>query len=457
MSHPQNQLLLTYYGDDFTGSTDALESLTLGGLRTVLFLSPPQPEQLQGRFAGVQALGVAGVGRTMTPEQMERDLRPVLAQLKQLGAPLCHYKVCSTFDSSPELGSIGRAADIGRDVFAPPFIPLVVGAPALRRYVVFGNLFAGVGDETFRLDRHPTMSRHPVTPMAESDLRRHLSHQTRQSIGLLDVVHLSGSPADVDAHFARLRQNGAEMILFDTLDATHLPTVGRLIWENRGNGPLFIVGSSGVGYALTAYWRQIKLIARPAAFSAPGRAAPIVVMSGSAAPPTAAQIEWALAHGFDGIRLDAAKLVTPELAGQEQDSAVRQALAALEAGRSVILYTAFGPDDPAIQAAREQMRRLGFDESGVGRRLGIPQGKILRALVEKSGVRRVCVAGGDTSGYVARQLGIYALEVLAPVSPGAPLCRASSDESGLDGLEISLKGGQMGSPDYFGRIQEGNV
>ena len=83
------QLLLTYYGDDFTGSTDSMEALALGGLRVALFLEPPQPEQLQERFAGLQAVGLAGISRSLSPVQMEAELRPKLARLKRLGAPVC--------------------------------------------------------------------------------------------------------------------------------------------------------------------------------------------------------------------------------------------------------------------------------------------------------------------------------------------------------------------------------
>ena len=52
-------LLLTYYGDDFTGSTDALEALTLGGVPAVLFLEPPTRAVLATQFPGVRAVGVA--------------------------------------------------------------------------------------------------------------------------------------------------------------------------------------------------------------------------------------------------------------------------------------------------------------------------------------------------------------------------------------------------------------
>src|SRR3954469_19668058 len=107
-------LLLTYYGDDFTGSTDAMESLTLAGAKTVLFLKPPDAAALE-RHPGVRAVGVAGVTRSLPPDQLEAQLHPALIALKALGAPVVQYKVCSTFDSSPQVGSIGRVIDVGRD------------------------------------------------------------------------------------------------------------------------------------------------------------------------------------------------------------------------------------------------------------------------------------------------------------------------------------------------------
>ena len=139
-----SQLLLAFYGDDFTGSTDVMEALTRAGIRTVLFLESPSPEQLQ-HFEGLQALGVAGVSRTMSPAEMDTELYPVFQQLRALGTPIVHYKVCSTFDSSPSVGSIGHAIDLGQQIFKSPFVPLVVGAPVLGRYCVFGNLFARSG------------------------------------------------------------------------------------------------------------------------------------------------------------------------------------------------------------------------------------------------------------------------------------------------------------------------
>ncbi|MBZ0291723.1 MAG: four-carbon acid sugar kinase family protein, partial [Anaerolineae bacterium] len=334
-----NDLLMTFYGDDFTGSTDALEGLALNGVPTALFLEPPTPEQLQGRFANLRALGVAGISRSMSPEEMEGELRPRFAALKALDAPLTHYKVCSTFDSSPTVGSIGKAADIGSEVFHSPMVPLMVGVPSLKRYVAFGNLFATVGDTTYRIDRHPTMSRHPVTPMGESDLRIHLGKQTQRRIELIDLRQLAADDEAIEARFRALIEAGAEIILFDTMDESHLLKIGRLIWTLARETPLFAVGSSGVEHALSTYWQAAGIIEKHFLPGSAGRVEQIVVVSGSASPVSAEQIDHAIERGFCGIQLDSVGLVDPHMADQARVIAVIQALEALEQGQSVVLYS----------------------------------------------------------------------------------------------------------------------
>lgn len=450
-----NDLLLTFYGDDFTGSTDVMESLVLGGVPTVLFLEPPSAEFIARTFPRVRAVGVAGVSRSMSPAQMDAELPAQFTALKTLGAPLFHYKICSTFDSSPTMGSIGHAIDIGLDIFAPKSIPMMVGAPALRRYVAFGNLFAAFSDAVYRLDRHPTMRRHPITPMDESDLRLHLSKQTSRKIGLIDLLQLANSDEAIAERFHALAAAGHDIILFDTLDNTHLPKIGRLVWSLRSDQPIFVVSSSGIEYALVAHWQEIGLITLPSPLPSPGSVDQLLVISGSAAPQTAAQIDWALANGFRPIRLDSAALVDPDRVTTARTAVLDETLNALNAGRSVILFSAHGPDDPAIAQTSQHMQAIGLDPQRVGALLGEQQGIILRTILEHKPLKRVCVAGGDTCGHTARQLGIYALEILIPVAPGSPLCSARSHNPAFDGLEISLKAGQVGKPDYFGSILRG--
>jgi uncharacterized protein YgbK (DUF1537 family) len=355
-----NGLLLSFYGDDFTGSTDAMESLARTGLRTVLFLEPPTPTQLR-RFPGLRAFGIAGTGRTMTPAQMTRALPPIFRALKASGAPLVHYKMCSTFDSSPRIGSIGQAMDLGQRIFRSPFVPLLVGAPMLGRYCVFGNLFArsGLDSEPHRLDRHPTMRHHPTTPMDEADLRRHLAKQTRKTIGLLDVVQLESPNAA--QHLSQLLDAGTEIVLFDVFHDSHLPRLGELI-GNRANPhhPLFVVGSSCVEYALAAWWRQSgTLKRRPPKFSLQPAPA-LAVVSGSCSPVTDRQIRRALEAGFAEIALDTAALVHPDTRSSELDRVLHAAAAPLSAQRSVVLHTARGPQDPRLCRTQRVLAKLGL-------------------------------------------------------------------------------------------------
>ena len=289
--------LFSFYGDDFTGSTDALEALASNGVASVLFPEPPGPELL-GRFRECRAMGIAGESRSRSPQWMSDNLPGVFASLKAYGAPVSQYKVCSTFDSSPQVGSIGRAMEIGQEVFGTAWVPVVVGAPHLRRYVLFGNLFAAGGGEIHRIDRHPTMRQHPVTPMHESDLRLHLQPQltggVEGAIGLLDILAMQSR--EPEEALAALIGSGARAVVFDGLDEGSLEVAGRLLWTVRPGAQSFAVGSSGLTHALIRHWRKTGMIAGQ---FTPERAKGVdrlMVVSGSCSPVTEAQIQFAVAN-----------------------------------------------------------------------------------------------------------------------------------------------------------------
>jgi len=431
-------LYLAYFADDFTGATDVLETLTQAGLRTRLFLQPPTPEQC----AGLDAVGVAGLTRALAPDAMEAVLRPALTALRDLRPRHVHYKVCSTFDSSPTVGSIGRAIDVGASVFGDRPVPLLVASPALGRYCAFGNLYArfGIGSTgaIYRLDRHPAISRHPVTPMTEADLRVHLSRQTNKRIGLLDVRDLDGTPDETDAAFQAQLASGAQIVLIDGLNDAHLLRAGTLIDNLANDGPLFSVGSSGIESALTSHGAgrasppvepPTPTPAQPGRFALPRcefpRTAPLLVVSGSCSTVTAGQIDWALGHGFTGIPYNAQ---TPDQAASQQ-----AALQALQAGKSVVIYTSRGQTEGIVTPAK----------------LGSLLGGLTRQILSQTKVRGLVIAGGDTSSYVARALGITSLDILAPLAPGAPWCRAQAPGSVVDQLPVNFKGGQVGAESYF--------
>jgi uncharacterized protein YgbK (DUF1537 family) len=417
-----SDLLMSFIGDDFTGSTDAMESLARAGVRTVLFTAPPTPAQL-ARFDGLRAFGVASTTRSMPPDEMDRTLRPILASLKQAGASIVHYKVCSTFDSSPTIGSIGRVIEVGLDVFDIKFVPILAAAPALGRYCVFGNLFArsGPGSEPFRLDRHPSMSHHPVTPMDEADLRAHLAKQTRLPIALMDLLDLESQHPD--QRFARLAGSEQCAILIDLLYERQLATAGKLIATHANRQqPLFVVGSSGMESALCAHWLATEQIRGSHWFEPVGPAGPIVAVCGSCSPVTAAQVRQSIARGFVEIA---------DLA-----NAAASAVDAIGQGRSVVIHSQ--------RVARENVKSVGPALGG-----------ILREVLSATPVRRVLIAGGDTSGQIARVLGIESMEMIAELTRGSPLCLVTAPGSPADGLQMTFKGGQIGREDFFRQVEQG--
>jgi uncharacterized protein YgbK (DUF1537 family) len=290
---------------------------------------------------------------------------------------------------------------------------------------LFGNLFAAGGGAVHRIDRHPTMGHHPVTPMDEGDLRLHLGRQTSQPLASLDLLALRDGCAEPELD--KLVAQGSRAVIFDGLDEQTLAETGRLLWNRSAAAP-FAIGSSGLTHALIRHWRAAGMIPETFKLQTQDEMDRLIVVSGSCSPVTEAQIRFAMNNGFRGIRIE------------DPDVTREQAQAALNAGESVIVYSALGPQDCSGGPRGEEL----------GARIGV----LLRELIVRSGVRRAVVAGGDTSTHAVRRLGIQALTFLGLTTPGAPLCRAHANGD-MDGIELVLKGGQVGPEDYFELARRG--
>jgi uncharacterized protein YgbK (DUF1537 family) len=277
--------------------------------------------------------------------------------------------------------------------------------------------------------------------MAEADLREHLSRQTNLPIGLVDVSALEQGFDAARSQLAQVVDSGAKIVLFDTLTDQHLATIGKLLAsvQEQEHKPLFVAGSSGVDYALTKHWRSTNAVAAPLDSTSVITAAKpidrVLVISGSCSPVTGRQIRWAVENGFANFAINADATV---------NYSVEPMVETLQSGRSAIVHTCNGPDDPRFTTAKSES----FNISAF-------LGRILRDVVGAGYVRRVAVFGGDTSGSVARSLGIDALEYAGSLEPGAPLCRVRSRHDVVNGLEIAFKGGQVGYDNFLNTVLRG--
>ncbi|RCW63798.1 four-carbon acid sugar kinase family protein [Pseudorhodoferax soli] len=426
---------LLWYGDDFTGATDTLGTAARAGLRALLFLRPPSGAQL--RAAGpLDCVGLAGSARSMAPDAMRAELAPVVPLFRRLGARVLHYKLCSTFDSAPQVGSIGVALQTLRAALPPGTRTAIVGGqPDLGRHCLFGNLFARAGSagEVHRIDRHPTMAHHPVTPMAEADLRLHLALQGLERLALLPWPALRA--ADPWEHWQRLADGAPDGVLFDVADNADLTRIGPLLWREAQRAPLLVAGASGVVQALAPAIATAALAPSPAVAPARG---PVFVLAGSLSPVTAEQVQ--AAHSYEKLWLDAPALAS-EAAYRAQ--AAQRIAALLRQGRHVLACT----------VAPQQSGPQPLD----ARALALAGGALLAQVLAAQPLARVGVAGGDTSSLAVQALPAWGLSYAGAVAPGVSLCRMHSDDATLHGSEIALKGGQMGTPDLFERLVHGSA
>jgi uncharacterized protein YgbK (DUF1537 family) len=305
------------------------------------------------------------------------------------------------------------------------------------------------------------MMHHPITPMHEADLRCHLSQQTKLRIGLYDILRLQSTHSIGGSDHADAFD--CDALLFDVLLLEHLPKIGSML-DGVANqmSPTFMVGSSGIEYALTQFWATKKGTERtsvePLARPTFGPVEQLIAITGSCSPVNDRQIAWAEQHGFETLAVNPARLIDEQTSPSEIALMIQMALERLELGVNLILHTSRGSNDPRIALAIASMKAMGLSELDIrlqsGRLLGPKLGQILNGILSERRFTRVGVAGGDTSGYIARELNLVALEAIAPVAPGSPLCRAHAT-NWLDGAEFFFKGGQVGKDDVWGTMLGG--
>lgn len=433
-------LRLAFYGDDFTGASDNAAQYARHGLRTLLYFDNPSEAELARAAQAYDVIGVAGIARSLAPAAMAEELVPVLRNFQSLRVPFIQYKCCSTFDSSPAIGSLGEAIRLMRALWPDSLVPVVAATPEFGRYTVFGHHFAKAGDRVWRLDRHPVMSRHPVTPMDESELALILERQGFTPATAVHLRMLDDYEGRADA--LALAVAADDGVVFDGCTQQQVKTVAASLWNVSRRRTVCALAAQGLAHALGDWMRDEGLIDAPRPVQALPPVERLLVLSGSCSALSAAQIDWAIAHGFEGVRVDESGL-----SGDSEAAALEaKMLAALAAGRSVVMYTAKGPDDA----------RAALPAAELARRIGELYARLARAAVVQAGLTRLVIAGGDSSSFTMRALGAVALEICAShFKQNAHVCTVQSDDPAIHGVQVLLKGGQVGADDLYGLMLNG--
>lgn len=423
MQADPSRLECVFIGDDFTGASDTLATFSRAGWRTRLFLEPPTRAEL----VEYEAVGIATALRSLRKTEMRADLEKLGAGLAGARARFYHYKICSTFDSSETIGSIGTAVEVLSRHVCPALTVIIGGQPSLGRYCHFGHLFARAADgAVYRIDRHPVMARHPITPMSEADLRLHLARQGLTDIALISGPELEDTVSALTAKFEALAIAPGQTVLLDASRQDHIRKIGEALRSMRADGPVLLVGSSSVAEALGAHGTPVA----QADSTLPGNphSGPVFVFAGSRSSVTADQVEAATDYEKHSL--------TPETLGEPARLAafVEALEQRLAANANVLVHLA--PD---------------ADYGMSGNALARHCARFVATVARDRPLAGLGIAGGDTSSLIVAELGIRSLVHVADADRGVAICAGlSPDRPGP--LLLMLKGGQMGGRDLFDRF-----
>ncbi|MBB3936536.1 3-oxo-tetronate kinase [Aureimonas phyllosphaerae] len=415
--------LLGCIADDFTGATDLASQLVSAGMRVVQTIGVPDGPL----DTPCDAVVVSLKSRTVAPAQAVRQSLEALDWLRGRGAGRFFFKYCSTFDSTPE-GNIGPVTDALLDALGQDFTLAVPSLPANRRTVYNGYLFAGDV-----LLNESGMQDHPLTPMRDAFLPRVLAPQTRHKVGLVSHLALAGGAAGVRARIAELRCEGVGIAVCDTLDHDDLVAIA------EGSSDLSLVtGGSGLGLTIPATFPGFLPRGDAARLDPIGGRA--LVVAGSCSRATLAQVEHARAH-MPAMAVDVDALFSD---AQGHSDALVAFAADRDGDRPVLIHASMPPE--RLRAVQE---RYGVAQSG--ERVEHALATVARRLVEAGGVRRILVAGGETSGAVVSALGVTNLRIGPTIDPGVPWTQSVGT---AEPLALALKSGNFGGPDIMTRAFE---
>ena len=406
-------MLLGCIADDLTGATDVALMLQNAGMRTVQVIGVPSGAAPPDADAVVVALK----SRTAPAAEAVAQSVAALHWLRGHGAQQVLFKYCSTFDST-DAGNIGPVADALLDALGDAFTVACPAFPTNKRTVYLGHLFVGE-----QLLSDSPMKDHPLTPMKDANLARVLGRQTKRKVGLVALPVVRQGAAAMREAFSRLKDAGHGYAIVDAVADEDLLALGAACADMA-----LLTGGSGIAMGLPANF-GIRKGAEAALPAVGGHGA---VLSGSCS----AQSNLQVAHWMKtrpAFRIDPLRLA----AGEDVAGAALAWAAPLLAKGPLLIYATAEPAE-----VREAQSRIGAQRAG--ELVESCHAQIARVLVER-GVRRLVVAGGETSGAVVKALGVSGLRIGPQIDPGVPWTQSIGEPR----LALALKSGNFGAVDFF--------
>jgi uncharacterized protein YgbK (DUF1537 family) len=411
-------MLLGCIADDFTGATDLANTLTRQGMRTGVLLGVPDAGM---PTPDVDAVVVALKSRSNPVDEAVSQSLSALAWLQSAGARQFYFKYCSTFDST-DAGNIGPVAEALMSSLGVDFTIACPAFPTNKRTIYNGHLFVDG-----QLLSESGMRHHPLTPMTDALLTRVLQRQCQGKVGLIPYDVVARGVGAIRRCIAQLIKDGIRIAIADAINDQHLLDLGTACAQIK-----LITGGSGMALGLPENFQRAGLLAKHNAASLPQVGGHAVVLAGSCSVATNRQVTvFKEKFEFLALSMDA-------LADGANVAATALAWARPRLGDQPLLIHSTADAD---SVSRTQAL-LGRERAGA--LIEQTMAHIAQGLVSM-GVKRLVVAGGETSGAVVSALNVRGLRVGAEIDPGVPW----TVSIGEDPIALALKSGNFGADDFF--------
>lgn len=409
------RMLLGCIADDFTGASDLANTLAREGMATTQFVGVPKEDADVSCEAGVVSLK----SRSIAPADAVAQSLAALEWLEAQGCRQFLFKYCSTFDSTPK-GNIGPVAEALLDRLGAPVAVVCPVFPATGRTLFMGHLF--VKD---RLLSESGMQNHPLTPMTDPDIARWLRAQTKGEVGLVPYATVARGAEAIAAALQGQAEQKHRLVVVDAVFDQDLRAIGKAIAGHK-----LVTGGSGIALGLPANFRALKLLSgKGGAFTA--STGPAVVLSGSCSTQSQAQVGQYLAR-HPALQIDPDQLMSGAITVETAFDWANERL-----NLAPMIYSSADPGKVKAAQARHGAAVV------AGRIEGF-FGELARRLAT-SGVTRIVVGGGETSGAVVGALDVASFAIGPEIDPGVPALAAS----GRFRINLALKSGNFGALDFY--------
>lgn len=413
--------------DDITGANDIGTMFAKVDYRTYVYSYSPSMELDFSHVSLPDVLILDTDSRFDEPAKAYNKVYGAAKKLQELGCTHYFKKTCSACR-----GNVGAELDAVLDALGKEFAVVVLGFPKNGRTTVDGVHYVNgrrLEESEFRHD--------PVHPMTKSNLVEILQAQTKRNVGLIRYATVAQGPSVIRKELARLKKC-CNYVIADVTSQECLASIAEAVREESVLG-----GSSGIAEELA---QVLSGQSGRGELSLSEESNPAVLIAvGSLMPQAKGQIEYVQGQGVAAFELVTAELFDPVSRESVMANLVDKLCLELSTGRNALLYSSNSSE--AVESTRSLGTSKGLSKTEISRLVSDSLAEVVRRCVTQTRLRRLIVAGGDTSDAVCGKLGVGGMQVWEEIEPGIPSCYTFSSPRYL----MVLKAGSYGTPEFFAK------